>query len=209
MESGVPSSSDRGALPPPTATPEAQTAPRQAPRGVSFASSSAVSGDVLSSSAASRMTAGWRPATPGTALRSTAAAPAAPVAESAVKAQPGLRGAMWRHASDSDSSSDWEDDDRKGRGKRPATSPERQLPTASPVTPAAQPQHEAEAPSPEASGDSTFSFTPLLPARRAYGPTQGLPPRPRRGPTVAQDREFRRRAAALNIHVSPYFRSEK
>ncbi|KAK2079814.1 hypothetical protein QBZ16_002209 [Prototheca wickerhamii] len=178
-----------------------------APRGVSFVSSSAVSGDALSSSAASRMTAGWRPATPGTALRSTAAAPAAPVAESAIKAQPGPRGALWRDASDSDSSSDWEDDDKRGRGKRPAAPAERRLPDASPMTPAAQ--HEAEAPSPEASGDSTFSFTPLLPARRAYGPTQGLPPRPRRGPTVAQDREFRRRAAALNIHVSPYFRSEK
>ena len=208
MESGAPSSTGRDALPPPTATSEAQTATRQAPRGVSFASSSAVSGDALSSSAASRMTAGWRPATPGTALRSTAAAPAAPVAESAVKAQPDSRGTLWRDASDSDSSSDWEDD-KRGRGKRPTAPPERQLPAASPVTPAAQLQHEAEAPSPEASGDSTFSFTPLLPARRAYGPTQGLPPRPRRGPTVAQDREFRRRAAALNIHVSPYFRSEK
>lgn len=57
---------------------------------------------------------------------------------------------------------------------------------------------------------SSFSFTPLLSARHNYnGRALGLPPRPRRNPTASEDREFRRRAAALNIHVSPYFRSEK
>ncbi|KAL6769014.1 hypothetical protein ACKKBF_B17140 [Auxenochlorella protothecoides x Auxenochlorella symbiontica] len=198
----APSDPTQHAPPPPTTNPSGA---RGAWRGVSFQPGSTPEHSARSS-------ASWRPATPGTAL--DAGAGAGEDFHAGEASSQGIRAGMGRGAGPeaspgakaalrprvqalppdhSSSSSDEEGVQAVGVRRT----------QASPVTPA-QAAGTLQPPTPASACTSAFEFSPLLAPPR--GRHVGLPPRPRRLPTASEDREFRRRAAALNIHVSPYFR---
>ncbi|RMZ54357.1 hypothetical protein APUTEX25_001933 [Auxenochlorella protothecoides] len=198
----APSDPTQHAPPPPITNPSGA---RGAWRGVSFQPGSTPEHSARSS-------ASWRPATPGTAL--DAGAGAGEDFHAGEASSQGIRAGMGRGAGPeaspgakaalrprvqalppdhSSSSSDEEGVQAVGVRRT----------QASPVTPA-QAAGTLQPPTPASACTSAFEFSPLLAPPR--GRHVGLPPRPRRLPTASEDREFRRRAAALNIHVSPYFR---